>query len=163
MATLGLNPARIIPAWDAFVEENRAPGSRIWGIGEPIWPGRTAAELSECYRHECLLNVAFADADGFTLLCPYDTSSLEPGVVDRARHSHPLVAERGVSQPSPPYRPSDFETPFADVLPQPSADPPALAFGERDLASLRAQVRAFAAAEGLPSERSHDLVLAVHE
>ena len=44
------------------------------GIGEPIWPGRTAAELVECHRHEALLNLAFA-VRLLVLLCPYDTES----------------------------------------------------------------------------------------
>ena len=55
--------------------------------------GRSDAELSECYRHECLLNVAFDGTDGFTLLCPYDTATLDPGVVDHA--SGPLLVLAG--------------------------------------------------------------------
>ncbi len=43
------------------------------GIGEPVWAGRSQAELDECYLHESLLNVAFADRPSFQLLCPYDT------------------------------------------------------------------------------------------
>src|SRR5688572_30942612 len=45
MAHVGTNPARIIPAWREFVSERSAPGRRLRGIGEPIWPGRDAAEL----------------------------------------------------------------------------------------------------------------------
>ena len=43
------------------------------GIGEPIWAERSASELSECQLHESLINLAFADADDFRLICPYDT------------------------------------------------------------------------------------------
>ena len=73
MAHVGHNPARIIPAWHEFVAQHAAPGVRLRGIGEPIFPERSADELVECQRHESLLNLAFADADAFWLVCPYDT------------------------------------------------------------------------------------------
>ena len=58
-------------------------------------PRRSGAELEECHRHEALLNVAFADAADFGLLCPYDTSALAAHVVARARHTHPVLGEDG--------------------------------------------------------------------
>ena len=71
MAELGANPARIIPAWQEFVDANA--GRPMRGIGEPIWADRSPTELVECQCHEALLNVAFADASDFHLICPYDT------------------------------------------------------------------------------------------
>ena len=47
MARLGGNPARILPAWRDFVTEHDASGRAVRGIGEPVWPGRTRAELAE--------------------------------------------------------------------------------------------------------------------
>src|ERR1700676_4994488 len=47
MLEVGSNPARIIPAWHDFVERQGAAGRRLRGIGEPIWKGRSAAELVE--------------------------------------------------------------------------------------------------------------------
>src|SRR3954454_461348 len=73
MDVVGRNPARIIPAWREFVDAN--PGRRMRGIGEPIWSTRSPAEMSECHRHEGLLNVAFANTPGFWLVCPYDTTT----------------------------------------------------------------------------------------
>jgi hypothetical protein len=66
MATVGRNPARIIPAWQEFVERHRtrAVGARMRGFGEPIWAGRSAAEAAECRQHEALLNLAFATGSG---------------------------------------------------------------------------------------------------
>ena len=55
MAVVGANPARIIPFWQEFVDRHTADGRSIRGIGEPIWPGRSEAELVECQRHESLL------------------------------------------------------------------------------------------------------------
>ena len=48
MAELGLNPARIIPAVMTYASQNA--GRPVCCIGEPIWPGRTAAEMLEATR-----------------------------------------------------------------------------------------------------------------
>ena len=68
-----------------------ARGRRLRGIGEPIWADRSPDELVECQRHEALLNLAFADAGDFWLLCPYDVDALDPDVIAEAHHSHPAV------------------------------------------------------------------------
>ncbi|HEX2044750.1 MAG TPA: MEDS domain-containing protein, partial [Gaiellaceae bacterium] len=91
MAAVGRNPGRIIPAWQDFVARYAAPSVRLRGIGEPIFPERTPDELVECQRHESLLNVAFADATAFWLLCPYDVAALPAAVIDEVGRSHPLV------------------------------------------------------------------------
>jgi len=62
MTAVGRNPARIIPAWREFLDLHATDGRPVRGIGEPIWPARTPAELVECQRHEALLNVAFAES-----------------------------------------------------------------------------------------------------
>jgi hypothetical protein len=66
---VGANPARLIPAWRAFVKERGGGGRRVRGVAEPIWPGRSADEVVECQRHESLLNIAFADDPCLSLLC----------------------------------------------------------------------------------------------
>ena len=40
MAEVGGNPGRIIAAWRAFVQAH-AGASQVWGIGEPVYPGRS--------------------------------------------------------------------------------------------------------------------------
>ena len=97
MRVLGHNPARIIPAWRDFRTRHDGP---VRGIGEPIWAGRSGAELVECQLHEALLNVAFNGADEFKLLCPYDTSVLDESVIHEACAGHPHVD----AQPSRAYR-----------------------------------------------------------
>ena len=75
----------------------RAP-ARCVGVGEPVWPGRSDAELVECSRHESLLNLAFDGLRPWQLLCPYDAAALDPAVLDeraphppaRGREQHPL-------------------------------------------------------------------------
>ncbi len=163
MANVGANPARIIPAWQDFLGEHAAPHRRVRGIGEPIWPGRSRAELAECQRHEALLNLAFADPD-FWLLCPYDTATLDPAVIDEARGTHAVVHERGSTRPSPNYRGIDA---FAGVDTRPLSTPPdaapVLTFRSGAMGEVRRFVAEHAAREGLAPGRVVELVLAADE
>src|SRR5580765_3298517 len=59
MSLVGRNPARIIPAWQQFLDRADR-GAAVRGVGEPVYASRSAAELVECQRHEALLNLAFA-------------------------------------------------------------------------------------------------------
>lgn len=123
---IGRNPARIIPVWHQFVRRHGGRG-RLWGFGEPIWAGRTPAELVEAQRHEQLLNLAFAGADGFTLICPYDVEALDGAVLHEAHHSHPVVTDAD-ARPSASYPGLDsFSSPFDGSLadaPRSSAELP---------------------------------------
>ncbi len=118
-ATLGANPNRIIPAWRDFLAAQQGRPAR--GIGEPIWAGRSSTELVECQLHEALLNVAFADSDGFRLMCPYDEDALDPAVVHEARCSHPLVSHEHGAHASRDFRSSGLLAPFEAPLPPPPA------------------------------------------
>ncbi|MEN3284265.1 MAG: hypothetical protein V7607_5405 [Solirubrobacteraceae bacterium] len=162
MSEVGSNPARIIPAWRAFVDGH--PGRRLRGIGEPIWAQRSPAELVECQRHEALLNLAFADAAAFTLLCPYDVDALDTAVIDKAHHSHPTVVRDGAQRPSASYVDVDvLVAPFAEPLPDPPDAAHAVAFDAGTLGVVRNVAAAQAIAAGLPAEPAADLVLAVNE
>jgi anti-sigma regulatory factor (Ser/Thr protein kinase) len=164
MADVGANPARIIPAWREFVTRQAPTGRRLRGIGEPIRPERSAAELVECERHESLLNVAFAGSPSWWLLCPYDTEALDPAVLEEARRTHPFVHEDGFSRESADYYGlSASGAPFAEPLPEPPASALELAFGDGPLDALRWLVGRAAAAAGLDTSRAADFVLAVHE
>jgi anti-sigma regulatory factor (Ser/Thr protein kinase) len=164
MAEVGANPARIIPAWRDFVAGQDVARRRGRGIGEPIWAGRRPAELVESQRHETLLNLAFAGVPAWWLLCPYDTATLAPEVLEEARRSHPFVTERGVSLQSGAYAGLEgAAAPFAAALPEPFDPPPEFAFGPGALAGLRQVVADHAVAAGLDSDRTADLVLAVDE
>src|SRR5436190_12690026 len=66
MRRLGGNPGALMQALCDFTDAHR--GQSVWGIGEPAWPGRSAAEYDECRHHECLLNVAFEDQPDFNLV-----------------------------------------------------------------------------------------------
>jgi anti-sigma regulatory factor (Ser/Thr protein kinase) len=164
MNEVGANPARIIPAWRRFLDEHAVGGRPVRGIGEPIWSGRRPDELVECQRHESLLNLAFAEAPAFRLLCPYDTTSLDDDVLEEAVRSHPFVVEEGRRRPSPSYRglPA-ISAPFSDPLPQPPASVQELSFDRESLHAVRRLVATRAADAGLSIGRLNDLVLAVNE
>jgi anti-sigma regulatory factor (Ser/Thr protein kinase) len=164
MAELGRNPGRIIPAWEDFLHRRRADGAPVRGIGEPIWAGRRADELVECQLHEALLNVAFADAENFRLLCPYDRSSLDGAVVHEAYCSHPAVVDDGGRHASAAYRRDGaLLAPFTAPLPPPRGMVDAVAFDRDGLQDVRRLVGARAAAAGLSPDRAADLVLAANE
>lgn len=164
MARLGANPARIIPAWREFVAEHAARGRGLRGIGEPISPDRSAAELVECHRHESPLNLAFHETTGFWLLCPYDTEALDPAVVEEAQETHPFVRGAGASRASDDYGGlGRAAAPFAEPLPEPPTGSHELAFEADTLEAVRRFVSQRATEAGIEGERMHDLVLAVNE
>jgi anti-sigma regulatory factor (Ser/Thr protein kinase) len=163
MAAIGRNPARIIPVWRDFVAEHRN-GRPMRGIGEPAWRGRSAAELGECDRHESLLNLAFADAVDFTLLCPYDARGLDAETLAAARRNHPVVAEDGELAASAEYLgPGDAVSPFDGPLTQPAVEPDEFEFGGEHLSTVRRFVWAHAAEAGLEPRRQADMAMAVSE
>jgi anti-sigma regulatory factor (Ser/Thr protein kinase) len=164
MRKLGRNPARIIPAWREFIRESAGTRGDALGIGEPVWPGRSAAELDECARHEALLNLAFDDGPGWQLLCSYDLDGLDDAVIEAARHAHPLLGCDGIGSDNdehigahePPH-------PFAGALPAPGGAVKQLAFACGSLARLRRVVCDWATQHALDVERTEELVLAVDE
>lgn len=163
METVGRNPACIIPAWAAFFEEYAESGTSPRGVGEPIWPRRTPAELIECQLHEALIDLAFAGWSG-RLVCPYDTDALEPAAVGEARRSHPLLlAEAAVG-----VNPACVEMPwlherFSAPLPEPTTHFQQLHFSSTNLAAVRELVALAASGFGLDRGRTDDLALATHE
>jgi anti-sigma regulatory factor (Ser/Thr protein kinase) len=160
MHELGENPARILPAWRAFVDRHAASGRPVRGIGEPVWPGRPPAEVGECRCHESLLNVAF-EGDDFWLVCPYDVAALDRAAVEAACATHPVVVEDGGPRPSPGFRPGD--DPLAAPLDEAPGDAPSFGFDLSALSDVREFVAAHAGRAGLPRERVDELLIAVNE
>jgi anti-sigma regulatory factor (Ser/Thr protein kinase) len=162
MRAIGRNPARIIPAWRDFAA--RHDGRTMRGIGEPIWADRDPDELLECQHHESLLNRAFADAEGFRLVCPYDTTNLPESVIQEARRSHPMVVSAGKTSVSETYRGHDKAGhAFSDRLAEPPTMRHLLRFERFTLSAVRAFAERRAARAGLAQQRKDDAVLAVNE
>jgi anti-sigma regulatory factor (Ser/Thr protein kinase) len=165
MLEVGRNPALIISAWHDFVSEHAGAGRRLRGIGEPIWPERSPAELVECQHHESLLNLAFDEGPPWRLMCPYDADRLPPEVLEVATHNHRMLAEDGHEQPSDDYRdPAVTRAPFTGPLPDPAPPVRELRFDSPvDLEVVRHFVADRAHAGGLSGERMEGFVLAIDE
>jgi anti-sigma regulatory factor (Ser/Thr protein kinase) len=162
MAEVGDNPARIIAAWRSFVQAN-AGGRQLFGVGEPVHPGRSPVELAECHLHEALLNVAFDAATPFWLLCPYDLEALAADVIDEAQRTHPFIARVDRRQASGAFRLIDLADPFDRPVPARPADAATMSFQIGRLRRVRAFVAAQATHAGLDPESSAAMVLAVTE
>jgi anti-sigma regulatory factor (Ser/Thr protein kinase) len=158
MGELGRNPGRIIPAVRDWLDGHGQIPARF--VGEPLWPGRSAAEAAEGLRHEALLNLAFA-GDLISILCPYDTAHLDPDVVDDAGLTHALLECEGHTTDSARY--ADPETVYAATDRELSAPvgPVSRLPVTEDLAALRAFVAE--RTSGLDDDRRFDLLLAVNE
>jgi anti-sigma regulatory factor (Ser/Thr protein kinase) len=160
MAQLGRNPARIIPDLRDFVDAH--PGQRVRYVSEPVWPGRSAAEICEAVRHEALLNLALSPA-AVTMLCPYDAAALPPAVVSEVERTHPAILANGRAEAGDRYGGPGKIPPECDgPLPPPPGTAENLGYGT-DLRPVRHLVADYARRAGLPGERAADLVLAASE
>ena len=159
MTELGANPSRIIPAFRDFVDEHREHSARC--VGEPIWAGRSDAEIAEATRHEALINLAFADTNAH-ILCPYDTDRLSDEVLADAEHTHPRIVSAAGRRASIHYGdPIAFS--HSDRWPLRPRPTNAERLDFDDSIQPRRFVEQHAQAAGLDEERGEDLRLAVHE
>ena len=162
MAEVGGNPGRIISAWRAFVQAH-AGASQLYGIGEPVDPGRSPAELAECQLHEALLNVAFDVSTPFWLLCPYDLEALAADVIDGAYRTHPFVVPGRNGKARSSFRPINLADPFARRLPPRPAGSAYLAIQPGGLGKVRTFVADLAQRAGLDLQSATAIVQAVSE
>jgi transcriptional regulator with XRE-family HTH domain len=72
-------------------------------LGEPIWAGRSEAEIIAWTRFESMFNLAFASMP-ISAVCPYDTRALSEEVVANAHRTHPVVAHGTEAIANPEYR-----------------------------------------------------------
>lgn len=102
-------PSTALNGYRAFVTERFEAGAAwIRIVGEPVFLGRSDAEIVAWTRYESLLNLAFASAPA-SIVCPYDTRALPAELVAGARRTHPEVAHGSDATVSPTYRgPEDF-------------------------------------------------------
>ena len=162
MAEVGSNPGRIISAWRAFVQAH-AGASQLYGIGEPVDPGRSPAELAECQLHEALLNVAFDVSTPFWVLCPYDLEALAADVIDEAHRTHPFVAAGQDRKARSSFRPINLADPFDRPRPPRPADSAYLAVQPGTLGKVRTFVAGLAQRAGLDLRSATAIVQAVSE
>jgi anti-sigma regulatory factor (Ser/Thr protein kinase) len=162
IADVGGNPARIIAVWWRFAAAH-AGAARLWGIGEPLFPGRSPAEIAEIKLYEALLNVAFDASTPLWLLCPYDLETLGADVIEDAQRTHPFLARGDERRACDTFRPLDLAAPYAQPLPAPPADAACMSFAPGMLGRLRAFVTEQAQDAGLDRRSATSLVSAVNE
>jgi anti-sigma regulatory factor (Ser/Thr protein kinase) len=162
MQVAGRNPGRIIPGvLLAFAAAHAGRPVRI--IGEPIWAGRSALEYPACAQHEALINTAFAGRDA-SILCPYDTTRLDPDWVRDAYRTHPVVWTGTLRHDSAEYRdPVGVAAGFNLPLPDPPPHAATMTVEITALAAVRRFVAAQGGVAGLAEDRVADLVIAVGE
>lgn len=158
----GRNPARLIGALQAFVDEH--PDGRVRVVGEPLWPGRPEAEQVACVQHEALVNLAFADRPA-RFLCPHDASGLDDAALAWAERTHPVVVDATARGPSARYAdPVEVVRACSSPFPDPPIEATTLIFvapfGPRHARRLVHQVATDA---GMDAARVEDLRLAVDE
>jgi anti-sigma regulatory factor (Ser/Thr protein kinase) len=159
MSQLGRNPGRIIGAiWD-FAD--RYPGRPVRFVGEPLWPGRSDAEIREAATHEAMMNLAFA-AQPVAMMCPYDARHLSQDVLASAASTHPVTRMPDGARDSSAYRAGTMPDGPAFVLSAPPDAAARLAYTS-DLRAVRGSVARYAARAGLAGDRQADLVIAVGE
>ncbi|MEU1506939.1 sensor histidine kinase [Kitasatospora sp. NPDC005748] len=160
MTILGRNPGRILAALQGFADRHPGRAARI--VGEPIWAGRSHAEILEATRHEALINTAFARRSA-TILCPYDVTALPMAVVADARRTHPTLWDDGKDLTSALYAdPALVSADCDQPLPEP-VGATALAYSTGQLAQIRHHAETWARSTALTPARQGDLVLAVSE
>ncbi|HEY8482650.1 MAG TPA: sensor histidine kinase [Spirillospora sp.] len=160
MTEVGRNPGRIIPGvLHEFADRHAAGRVRI--IGEPVWPGRTAAEYPACVQHEALINLAFG-AREVSILCPYDTARLDPAAIDDARATHPVVIDDRGEHVSGDYAPERIVRAYNRPFPEPDGAV-AMSFDLQTLPRVRAFACHWAGRLGLGRDAVGDLELAVNE
>lgn len=163
MAVAGRNPGRIIPGVLRAFADAHERASRVWIIGEPIWPGRSALEYPACAQHEALINLAFAGRS-VSILCPYDAEALDPVALADAAVTHPVVADQSGERVSETFDPGRIVGLYNQPLPEPAGEAVAvLAFEGASLTAAREFAAGHALRCGLGPVRTGDLEVAVNE
>jgi len=163
MEQLGRNPGRIIGAWRDFVREHAGGHAAPVGIGEPIWPGRSPAEVVAWKRMESGLNVLLAGTN-IWMICPYDRRAAAPDVVAAATRTHPVRVDGCDVHDCPDYVDPPAFALACDADPLPDPPPDAARHGvDGDLRAPRRFLAAQAAAHGLTGEPASLLLVAAVE
>ena len=164
MGAMGRNPARIIPVWADFALPLLADGpDPVRGIGEPVWPGRTDDELTECAWHESADQHRLRRRRRAQLLL-----SLRHGAGSTRRSStrltrtHPHAGPPNAIEPSPSYRTEVARAPTCRCRPSPRA-PSGCLRRRRTTSELRRRMRGAATASRARRDTVDDAVLAVNE
>jgi transcriptional regulator with XRE-family HTH domain len=96
-------PFAALEAYRNFFEASVERGAAwVRVVGEPVWAGRSDAEVRLWTRYESLFNLVFA-VSPLTVVCPYDERSVAPEIVREAHLTHPHALGDGGSSRSVDY------------------------------------------------------------
>jgi transcriptional regulator with XRE-family HTH domain len=112
------SPGTALNGYRRFLNERQEAGAAwIRILGEPVWAGRSDAEITVWTRYESFLNLSFASSPA-TIVCPYDTRSLPEEVVADGRRTHPEVVHGSETTVNHAYRePEDLLLDLVNVGP----------------------------------------------
>ncbi len=161
MSAEGRNPGRILGGvLRAFADDYPDQWVRI--VGEPVWSARSPAEYAACAQHEALTNWAFAGR-AVSVLCPYDTQTLDSRALIDAVRTHPVLLDADRTQDSGSYAPDEVYADYNQPLPAPQ-DAVELGVGDAvQLRQLRSSADDFAALAGLDEDGRLDWSLVLTE
>jgi transcriptional regulator with XRE-family HTH domain len=92
-ASLDTTPEAVMERFTQFMTACLRDGAAwVRIVGEPVWAGRSSAEIRRWSRYESLINLIFAGSP-MSILCPYDVSAVSPAIVREAHVTHPELVE----------------------------------------------------------------------
>ncbi len=160
MAELGRNPSCLLSVYEDWIEDHDGP---VRVVGEPVWPGRSYAEVVECLRNEALVNHVLACAP-VSILCPYDAERLNADALAGAELTHPQLVDTGGRRRASEQYGEPLEVHQAGRWPQERATEPVSVHAfAGDLHALRKAVADDPIAASLGPDRLADLVFVVNE
>lgn len=158
-------PSWTMMAYQHYVDTHRGSyHPRVRVLGEPVWNGRCAAELTELARYESLINIVFAEVP-VSFLCAYDAQQLDQPILDQAWHTHPGLVTASGARASPDYlSPADYSAECdREPLGEPMRTLDEHPVTRDSLTSLRRAIHLEARRIGLGSERAEEFLMAVNE
>ena len=158
-AALGRNPGLLIPAWQDWIGQLASAGA-VHGINESVWSARDTAQQGELRYQEWLLNLAFARAPAWSLMCPIDTTGQQAAAIAALARCHPLVWNGTDYATSSDYTADVYAF---DRMPEPAEPFEQMGYDVDDLHAVREKTTRWALANGLRAARTRELTLAVSE
>ena len=159
---LYVHPAQTIAPWQRVLSDAADAGVAYTRIVGEVAFGATPDLQTSWTRYESALNAVFEHSPAW-IVCPYDTRTLPPDVIDQAWRTHPTMWN------STRHKSDRYELParLLREIAEPGravTGPPSLElFIDDQLSDLRESVRALANEADLPKARVEELVLAVTE
>ena len=158
-AALGRNPGLLIPAWQDWIGQLASAGA-VHGINESVWSGHDTAQQGELRYQEWLLNLAFARAPAWSLMCPIDTTGQQTAAIAALARCHPLVWNGTEYATSSDYTADVYAF---ERMPDPTEPYEQMTYTVDDLHAVREKTSRWALANRLPAPRTRELTLAVSE